>query len=70
MRWQSAWTCTLALVTLTGCPEEFGKEGRIQRAIHQDMMELHQKYCSDEDIRAFCEGGKEQSEECRRCIGR
>ncbi len=68
MRWRTAGLCALSLAVMTGCPEEFGKEGRINRAVHKDTMELLQKSCSEEDAQQYCANGQEQSEEClKRC---
>ena len=64
MRWRPAWSFALALVTLTGCPEEFGKEGRIERAAHQDVVERLRKRCSEEDLKQYCPEDDVQSEEC------
>lgn len=64
MRWQTAWIFALALVTLTGCPEEFGKEGRIERAAHKDVMERLREKCSEEERKKHCPKGLEQSKEC------
>ena len=64
MRWRTAGLCALSLVTMTGCPEEFGKEGRVQRAVHQDVMELSRKHCSKDDLATFCGGAKKNSPEC------
>jgi len=68
MGWRTAGLCALCLVT-TGCPEEFGKEGRIQRAAHKDALELIQKPCSREAFEKCCDGGREQSEQCREACG-
>lgn len=64
MRWQPAWIFVLALVTLTGCPKEFGKEGRIERAAHKDVMERLRANCSMEDYNQFCSGDREHTQEC------
>jgi len=69
MRWRTTWIFALALVTLTGCPEEFGKEGRIQRAAHRDVMESLRKNCSEDEIQKYCPQGQEQSEDCLRACG-
>lgn len=69
MRWRTAGLCALSLTVMTGCPEEFGKEGRINRAIHQDVMELHRKDCSEEELRTFCGGVLKDSPECRKACG-
>lgn len=63
MRWRTAGLCALCLVT-TGCPEEFGKEGRIQRAAHKDALELIQKQCTHAEYRDYCGGGREKTAKC------
>lgn len=64
MRWRTAGLCALGLVAMTGCPEEFGKEGRIQRAAHTDALELIQKQCTLAEYRVYCEGGREKTAKC------
>jgi hypothetical protein len=64
MRWRTAGLCALSLLTLTGCPEEFGKEGRIQRAAHRDALELIQKHCTQAEYERYCEGGRERTAKC------
>jgi hypothetical protein len=69
MRTQTAVLCALSLVALTGCPEEFGIEGRVNKAVHKDVMESIPKRCSDEQYRKLCGAGREQSKECRETCG-
>jgi hypothetical protein len=64
MQWLRAGTGTLALMILTGCPSEFGREGRVAKAVHNDSLELVRKYCSEKDYKTFCEGGREHTPEC------
>ena len=53
---------------MTGCDDGFTKGGRIDRAVHKDVMESLRKTCSQDELRTFCAKGKEQSEEClKRC---
>lgn len=68
MRWRTG-LCALSLKTLTGCPEEFGKEGRVNRAVHQDVMDMLQKSCSAEEAELYCSRGREESEECLNACG-
>ena len=39
MRWLLA-TVTISSLAMTGCPSEFGKDGRVNKAVHKDMMDL------------------------------
>jgi hypothetical protein len=64
MRWLRAGTGALALMVLTGCPSEFGKEGRVSKAVRRDSLEIVSKYCSEKDYKTFCAGGREQTPEC------
>jgi hypothetical protein len=61
--------CVLSLVALTGCPEEFGIEGRVNQAVHKDVKESLPKRCSEQKYREVCAGGQEQSRECRELCG-
>jgi hypothetical protein len=69
MQWRTVGLSALCLVTMTGCPEEFGKEGRVNKAVHKDALELIQKPCTREDFERYCEGGRENSEQCRQACG-
>jgi hypothetical protein len=55
----------LALLVMTGCPSEFGRGGRVDRAVHSDALELVRKYCPPEQYEKFCGGAKKDSQECR-----
>lgn len=65
MCWQNAGTGMVALMLMTGCPSEFGKEGRIAKAIHQDTLELVRKHCSPEEEQKYCGGDKKDTQTCR-----
>ncbi|XXF78912.1 hypothetical protein P2318_03895 [Myxococcaceae bacterium GXIMD 01537] len=69
MRWRNTGLSALSLVALTSCPEEFGKEGRVHRAVHEDVMEFLEKSCSVEEAEKHCSRGRERSEECLRVCG-
>lgn len=69
MRWRIAGGCALSLVVMTGCPEDFGKEGTIDRAIHRDALELIQKHCSTREYERFCAGGRDKTAECIQACG-
>jgi hypothetical protein len=71
MRWNLAGACALALGMTTGCPEDFGKGGRMDRAAHRDTEELlEEKRCSKAELARYCGPGRENSVECiRECGG-
>ena len=69
MRWFQAGMGVLALMVVTGCPSEFGKEGRIAKAVHKDTVDMVIKRCSNEWRNKVCAPGKENSQECRECGG-
>ncbi|WP_224241607.1 hypothetical protein [Hyalangium gracile] len=61
----------LSALALTGCPSEFGKDGRVAKAVHKDAEEqvLELTRCSEARRREVCAPGKQSSDECRRCGG-
>ena len=70
MRWLWVGVAVLSVLATTGCPSEFGKDGRIAKAVHKDTQErLLIERCSDQRRRESCSPGKEDSEDCRRCGG-
>ncbi len=69
MRWRTAGLCVLSLVMLSACPETYGRGGRMDQAAHEDTLESLRQNCSEEEIRKYCEGGREQSAECREHCG-
>jgi len=69
MRWRTAGLCALSLVAMAGCEDGFVKGGRIDRAVHKDVMELYRKHCSEEELITFCGGEKKDSPECNRACG-
>lgn len=70
MRWPTAGLWALSVLVLAGCVEDFAKEGRIDKAIHKDVMERLRKNCTDKDIHKYCPAGSEQSVEClKKCGG-
>ena len=70
MRWLQAGVAVLSMLAMTGCPSEFGKEGRVSKAVHKDSQEqLGITRCSDSVRERVCAPGKEASAECRRCGG-
>ena len=69
MRRQTAVLCALSLMAMTGCPEEFGIEGRVNKVVHKDVMESITKRCTEDEYRKFCRAGQEQRKECREQCG-
>jgi hypothetical protein len=69
MRWLQAGLGVLALIVAAGCPSEFGKEGRIAKAIHEDTADMVIKRCSEEWRDKVCAPGKEASPKCLECGG-
>lgn len=61
----AAGLCALSLGLATGCAEEFGKEGRIDRAIEKDLKALVPKRCTDRDLKRYCGDEKKGSKLCR-----
>jgi hypothetical protein len=64
MRWLRAGTGVLSLLMMTGCPSEFGMEGRIDKAVHKDAIELVRKHCTADRREQVCGGGKEKTQRC------
>jgi hypothetical protein len=69
MRWFRSGVGALALMVVPGCPTEFGKEGRVAKAVHQDSLEIVRKVCSEQERERVCAGSKRNSEDCRACGG-
>jgi hypothetical protein len=51
-------------MSLTGCPSEFGRDGRVNKASHQDTLNLVRKYCDRATYEAFCSNGREKTDPC------
>jgi hypothetical protein len=66
MRWLLA-AVAVSSMAMTGCPSEFGKDGRVNKAINKDTQNLVIRRCSNERIEEVCGRGKEDSDECRKC---
>jgi hypothetical protein len=61
----------LSVIALTGCPSEFGKEGRIAKAVRKDTQEqLSITRCSEARRKEVCEGPQQDSDKCRECGGK
>jgi hypothetical protein len=58
-------------MVMTGCPSEFGKDGRLNKAAAKDMKEnlLIIKRCSDLERQRVCANGQQNSLACRECGG-
>jgi len=69
MRWPKMAVVVVFTMTATGCPSEFGKDGRVDKAVEQDTQEhlLFVEGCAKETFRVVCAPGKWHSEECVRC---
>ena len=69
MRWKTAGLWALSLSVMTGCDDGFTKGGRIDRAVHQDVMELYRKPCSKQELAKLCGGQNKNSPDCIRVCG-
>jgi hypothetical protein len=69
MRWRTAGLCVVSLVVMTGCPDTYGRDGRLDQATHEDLLELLRENCSEEDFNAYCAQGRERSPECLAICG-
>lgn len=67
MRWLQVLLGALTLLSTTGCPSEFGRQGRVARAIHKDSIERVHKACSEDEREAACGPGQEHSKACLEC---
>lgn len=60
----------LSVLALTGCPSEFGKGGRIDKASNQDAQsQLGIKRCSEAYKDEVCNGPQRNERKCRECGG-
>ncbi len=69
MRWYHTGAGMLALMMMAGCPTEFGKDGRVNKAVRKDSLELVKKVCPESTFRAWCSDGRENTPECIRECG-
>ena len=60
---------SMVLMLMTGCPTEFGKDGRVNEAVRDDALELARKRCDEATRRKFCDGGRQNTPECIRECG-
>jgi len=54
----------MALILMTGCPSEFGKDGRVNKAVHKDAVELLLEECDTQIFDIWCDNGRENTPEC------
>ncbi|WP_224241612.1 hypothetical protein [Hyalangium gracile] len=71
MRWRYVAIGILSALALTACPSEFGKDGRVAKAVHQDAQEqvIIISKCEERYRNRVCAPGKETSMECLECGG-
>jgi len=71
MRWLRAGVAILSVMATTGCPSEFGRDGRIAKAVHKDAQEqvIIIRRCVDQERKRVCARGQESSKECLECGG-
>jgi hypothetical protein len=69
MRWPQAGVLVLSTLVMTGCPSEFGKDGRVAKAIHKDTVDMVIKVCSEQRHNEVCGNGKERTQACLDCGG-
>ena len=68
MGWLRPGVAVLWGMAMMGCPSEFGKDGRISKAVHKDTANLVIKRCSKAKIEEVCGNGKQYTSECRNCL--
>ena len=71
MRWLPVASIMLSGLVVTGCPSEFGKDGRIAKAVHKDAEEqiIIVKHCKSAERERVCAHGQENSRACLECGG-
>ncbi len=71
MRRRQATIMVLSTLALFGCPSDFGKGGRIDRAVHKDAQNqvIGIKKCTVERRKEVCGPGQENSTACLECGG-
>jgi hypothetical protein len=69
MRWLHVAVAVLSVLAISGCPSEFGKEGRVDKAVHKDTQEhlLFITGCSETRKQEVCEGPLKDPVECEKC---
>jgi hypothetical protein len=59
----------VVLMLMTGCPTEFGKDGRVNDAAHEDTLRLVRKRCTKAEVDEYCGNGKHNTPKCIRECG-
>lgn len=69
MRWFRMTVGVLSVLAMTGCPSEFGKEGRLNKSSRKDSQEhlLFINGCSEARKKEVCEGPYRDPVECEKC---
>jgi hypothetical protein len=69
MRWLQAGVLVLSSLVMTGCPSEFGKDGRVNKAATQDTQDnlLFITGCPRTQYEKVCAPGLWESSECLKC---
>jgi hypothetical protein len=70
MRWLHVAVGILSALALTGCPSEFGKDGRVAKAAHQDAQDqIGIVGCSEQYKHKVCDAPHRDEKECLKCGG-
>ena len=71
MRWLHVAAGILSVLAMTGCPSEFGKDGRIDEAVEKDSKErlLELTSCSEQYRHQVCDPPHRDEVKCKRCGG-
>jgi hypothetical protein len=68
MRWLQVNAVVLVAVALAGCPSEFGKDGRIGKAVEKDVNEKFKRdECTEEYMEEVCNGPNQDDALCKQC---
>jgi hypothetical protein len=72
MRWLQVALAVLSSMAMTGCPSEFGKDGRVNKAVRNDTREnlLELTGCSEAWRAEVCGDGPNRNRNaCKKCGG-
>ncbi len=70
MRWLPAAVAVLSVLAMTGCPSEFGKGGRIDKAVERDVRsQLGVVGCTEQRKHEVCDGPNRDYDKCQACGG-
>jgi hypothetical protein len=70
MRWRHVvGTGLFTLVMSTGCPSEFGRDGRVNKAVGKDVKEFIPEDCPVPIFQKYCSDGRDNTPECIRECG-